>query len=136
LGWEGVAMMEYKWIEESNEFFFIEMNARYWGYLHLDLFTGVDYPAIQLDHFMGHQTTPPVQQQGVVCRHTVPGELGYVLSRIRDQSVSLSSKLWAAIEFVILFFNPFFRSDLLFPGDRKLYWLQWKQFLILLFHTK
>lgn len=136
LGWEGVAMMEYKWIEKTDDFYLIEMNARYWGFLHLDLFSGVDYPTIQVDRFLRHPTRLPVQRRGVVCRHTVPGEVGYVLSRIRDRDVSFVSKLWTVIEFVLLFFNPFIRSDLLFPGDRKLYWLQWKQFLISLFQTK
>jgi hypothetical protein len=130
LRWDGAVMMEYKWEAKADRFHLIEVNPRYWGFLHLDLYSGVDYPRIQIDRFlMGAEEPVPEQRLGVVCRHTVPGEVGYVLSKLKDHRVSRLAKIGAVVGFCARFFNPFQRCDLLFPGDRKLYWLQWWQYL-------
>ncbi len=131
LGWEGVAMMEYLWESETDDFHLIEVNARYWGYLHLDLYSGVDMPRLQIDRFLGApQEPPPKQVQGVVCRYTTPGETSHVLSKLRDNSVSRASKLISLMEFFLLFLHLGIRSDLFFPADRHLYWIEWKRFLV------
>src|SRR4029077_449257 len=41
MDWEGVAMMEYRWNPSTDDFWFLEMNGRFWGSLHLALFAGV-----------------------------------------------------------------------------------------------
>lgn len=130
LEWDGVAMVECKWEPASDHFWFIELNSRYWGYLHLDLFSGIDFPRIQIDNFLGEETGPPLKQRlGVRCRHTVPGDAGYLTSLLRDGKVSRSKKAWATSRFFLDFLDPFTHSDLLFPGDRKLYWWQSWRFL-------
>jgi hypothetical protein len=131
LQWEGVAMVECKWDPLSDRYWLIEFNTRYWGYLHLDLFSGVDMPKIQADAFFGAPVAdPPVQALGVVTRHTVPGDSGFLLSLLRDKDVVPRQKVSAILRFALDFLNPSIHSDLLFPGDRKLYWLQWHQFLM------
>lgn len=130
LEWEGVAMVECKWDIPSGRFWFIELNARYWGYLHLDLFFGVDMPRIQVDHFLGRNTgAPPSQRVGISTRHTVPGDFGSLLSFIRDRDVGVSRKLARTGRFLVDGVNPAIRSDLSFSADRKLYWIQWQRFL-------
>jgi hypothetical protein len=130
LEWDGVAMVEYKWNASARAFHFIEANTRYWAALHLDLFAGTDFPVIQVANFLGQKCGQAlVQPVGVTSRHTVPGEIGYLMSRLRDPKVQVASKLWAICEFFLLFLNPRIHSDLLFPGDRHLYWRQWMQFL-------
>jgi len=137
LGWNGVAMMEYRWDPAEQRFYFIEMNARFWAALHLALYAGVDFPKLLIESFLGREvharTGYPV---GMKCRWTVPGEVGYVASRLRDSDLSLWSRLWPLAEFFLLFFDPRTKSDLLFPGDRNLYWLQWKRFLADLFGVR
>ncbi|MFT4826088.1 MAG: hypothetical protein ACJAUG_003403 [Halioglobus sp.] len=44
LEWQGVAMMEYKRDPESDQFWLIEINARYWGYLDQDLYSRKNFP--------------------------------------------------------------------------------------------
>lgn len=130
LGWQGVAMMEYKWDPASDRFWFIEINARYWGYLHLDLYVGKDFPAMQLDGFFGRPRTDlGPARRAAACRHTVPGEVSYLLSRLRDPQVSPFAKLGSLIGFFLRFLHPTERSDLWFPGDRRLYCRAWRQFL-------
>lgn len=130
LGWTGVAMMEYKWDPATGDFWFIEINARYWGYLHLDLLAGKDFPRLQMDAFFGHverDLGPPKRR--LSCRNTVTGEMGYLVSLLKDRAVPLPTKLRECLVFVALFLHPTQRADLLFPGDRRLYWIAWRRFL-------
>ena len=130
IGWEGVAMMEYRWDRASDQFWFLEMNARFWGSLHLALYAGVDFPLLLLDAFHGHLPAPVREfPRGVRCRHTFPKEVEYVWSRLKDRSLPLSSQIWSGVEFFLLCLDPRVYSDLLFPGDRKLYWEAFKRFL-------
>jgi hypothetical protein len=130
LGWQGVAMMEYKWDPETDEFWFIEINARFWGYLHLDLFAGKDFPRLQLDgHFGRIQRDLGPPRREVTCRNAVTGEIGYLTSLLKDPAVPNARKALEIAKFLALFVNPRPCADLLFPGDRKLYWLAWGRFL-------
>lgn len=130
LGWQGAAMMEYKWDPVTDEFWFIEINARYWGYLHLDLFSGKDFPKLQTDAFFGNvkkDLDRPLEH--VVCRHTIPGEVGYVVSKLKSEDVKMSEKITTIIGFFIRFFDFRAKSDLWFSGDRYLYFRSWKNFI-------
>lgn len=130
LGWQGVAMMEYKWDPATDEFWFIEINARYWGYLHLDLFAGKDFPRLQLDAHFGKVASnmgPPRSE--LYCRDAVPGEVLYLVSVLKDAKVPWRIKAWRVLVFAALFFHPTMKADLLFPSDRSLYWRAWLRFL-------
>lgn len=129
LQWEGVAMLECKWDPATNRFWFIELNSRYWGYLHLDLYSGIDMPRIQVDAFFGvTDQLPPVQKVGVVMRHIVPGDVGFLRSLLKDKEVSTGRKLSALFEFIRDILDIRVKADLLFPGDRLLYIHQWRLF--------
>src|SRR6266550_545770 len=130
LGWDGVVMMEYRWEPESDRFHFIEMNGRFWGSLHLALFSGVDFPVLLLDSFFGRACYPaPGFRLGLRCRYTFPKEMQYVWSRVKDRNLSTVARVWSILEFFLLGANPAVKSDLLFPGDRGLYWERFKRFL-------
>lgn len=122
--WQGVAMMEYRWDPASDEFRLIEMNGRFWGSLHLALYADVDFPAMLLDAFHGELPQPVTGKTADVrCRNTVL-ELRYVWSKLRDSNESVGARLWVIAEFFLLMLNPKVKSDLLFPGDRQLFWWQ------------
>lgn len=125
LGWTGVAMIECKWDPETDQFWLIEVNARYWGYLHLDLFAGADVPLIQADDFFGITRMPKQSYRlGVRCRHTFSGDAGWLISLLKDADVSVFEKIKSCIQFITDFAKPHVHSDLLFPGDRRLYWVE------------
>jgi len=130
LRWHGVAMMEYRWDPTTDDFHFIEMNGRFWGSLHLALYAGVDFPRLLLDAFHGrrpaHVESFPL---GVRCRWTFPKEVQYVWSRLKDRDLGVRSRVWSALEFGLLSCDPRVNSDLLFPGDRRLYWHRLKRFV-------
>jgi predicted ATP-grasp superfamily ATP-dependent carboligase len=121
LEWQGVAMLEYRWNPESGEFRFLELNGRFWGSLHLALYAGVDFPALLLDAFFGHERHCDTYDLTARSRWTFPREVEYVWSRIKDRDVALASRTWSLLEFFMLGFDPRTHSDLNFPGDRMLY---------------
>ena len=130
LEWQGVAMMEYKWDPVSDQFWFIEINARYWGYLHLDLYSGKDFPSLQVDAFFGDVREDLEQpSEKYACRHTVPGEIGYLMSRVRSPELSFWQKAYSIGGFFLNFFDVRIKSDLWYPGDRNLYWRSWMDFI-------
>jgi predicted ATP-grasp superfamily ATP-dependent carboligase/protein-tyrosine-phosphatase len=49
LGWNGVAMVEFKLDPVSNEFYLMEINGRFWGSLPLAVAAGADFPSMLLD---------------------------------------------------------------------------------------
>lgn len=122
LCWQGVIMVEYRWDAQSGEFHFVEINARFWAALHLALYSGVDFPRILLDRAANVKSSdfPPAPKFNR-CRIAFPYEFGYVLSVIRDRNLRLLRRLWAPVEYLLLFVTPGVRDDLWYPGDRRLF---------------
>jgi biotin carboxylase len=129
LGLEGVAMMEYRRDLRTGRFYFIEINARYWLGLHVEIMSGIDIPLIQMDAFFDRCISAPDPcRKATLVRYTIPGDIGYVLSLLKDKTISLKRKTWAVIEFILLCLAPRIKSDFNFPGDRKLYYLAFFRF--------
>lgn len=53
LKWNGVCMVEYRWDEKTGEFWFMEINGRFWGSLPLAIAAGVDFPAALMSSELG-----------------------------------------------------------------------------------
>jgi predicted ATP-grasp superfamily ATP-dependent carboligase len=121
LDWDGVAMLEYRFDEQSGGFWLLEMNARFWGSLHLALYSGIDFPLILADAFHGRVARCTEFPTGIRCRITVPLEIQHVWSMLRDPGLGLAVKVGAIAGFVALGLSPTVKEDLLFPGDRWLY---------------
>jgi hypothetical protein len=131
LDWRGVAMVEYRWDDRRNEFYLMEMNLRLWGSLHLALFAGVDFPRLLADAFFGKLPDGVVEGRiGVVCRNTIPFEVGYLVSLWRDPSVSWLRKFYSIMEAVSLTLDPRVHNDLWYEGDRMLFFYQLYHFLV------
>lgn len=132
LGWNGPAMLEYKWDETNQTFNFIEINARYWAALNVDILAGLHFPAIQLEYFF-HKTKPDMPlrlNRFIKVRHALPADFGYLLSKVKDKEIGTLAKLKSMLGFFLYFFHPKIYSDLNYPGDRKLAWLNTKAFIM------
>ncbi len=130
IGWEGVAMVEYRWDPDTDSFYLMEMNLRFWGSIHLALLAGVDFPTLLADCFFGLPIEkPPLPKTGIKCRNMIPFEIGYLVSLWRDPQVSIWRKFYSLVEAAWLTLDPRVRNDLLFPGDRGLFW--WRLMLFL-----
>lgn len=130
INWQGVAMIEYRWDPGTDHFYLMEMNLRFWGSIHLGLYAGVDFPKLLADSFFNYPTpTMPVAKIGLKCRNTIPFELGYLVSLWRDKNVPIVRKLYSIWEALWLSLDLRVKNDLLFPGDRTLFWIRLGKFL-------
>jgi hypothetical protein len=129
LEWQGVAMLEYRWDEARDEFYFMEMNGRFWGSLHLALRAGVDFPLLLVDLFLGGEVARPQPRHNARCRYTFPSEVLFLRSRWKDPNLGWLAKFRSLLEFFYLGVNPRVGSDLCYPGDRRLYWRELFRFL-------
>lgn len=69
LNWHGVAMVEFKWDDDSRRFWLMEINGRLWGSLPLAVAAGADFPAMLYElHTSGKVTPRPEAKVGVLCR--------------------------------------------------------------------
>jgi peptidoglycan/xylan/chitin deacetylase (PgdA/CDA1 family) len=121
MGWNGVAMLEYRWQPRTGRFRLLEVNARFWGSLHLALAAGVDFPRLLLDAWLGAREPEPRWKSGIRCRDTVPGELQHVWSVLKDPELPLRRKARSVASFGLLSLDPRVHADLSFPGDRGVY---------------
>lgn len=126
LKWQGCAMGEYRYEPATGAFHLIEINFRYWQYLHLDIFAGVDFPRLQAEWFLeGKKDFSYERKLGVIARDTWPGEVAHLVSEWKRPDLSLLQKLGSTLRFIGRFFDPRIRQDMSFPGDR---WLLWHNF--------
>ena len=127
LNWDGCAMVEYRQ-EDDGTFNVIEINARYWQYLHLDIKSGVDFPRFQAEWFLdGKRDFDYTAKMGVVSRDTWPGEVAHLVNVLVAPDNSIGRKLKS----VGMFFGRFllYRDDMNFPGDKRLYLLNFGKYL-------
>ncbi|MCF8474136.1 MAG: hypothetical protein K9G26_05500 [Emcibacter sp.] len=127
LDWQGCAMVEYR-REENGNFTLIEINARYWQYLHLDIKSGVDFPKYQAEWFLEGKkefTYRPIL--GTKSRDTWPGEVAWATNELRDSSNAGLRKLRVIEKFIAGFI--LYDDDFNFTGDRKLYFYNFLKYI-------
>lgn len=130
LEWQGCAMGEYRYEPESGAFNLIEINFRYWQYLHLDLWAGMDFPKYQAEWFLeGKRNFDVAPRLGVKCRDTWPGEVAQLVNELRRPDLPASARLGAVVGFAARFFNPAIHQDFNFPGDRAMYFRVLSQYI-------
>lgn len=129
LGWQGVAMVEYKVNPLNGSFSCIEINARFWAALHLALYSGANFPLYLAALHFGNQADIPEKWKKISCCYDVPGEIAHVSSILKDPEVGVSKKVSSVATFFSHYFNPNVKFDLLYPGDRKLYFINLLRFL-------
>ena len=73
LGWEGMAMVEYRHDPATGESALMEINGRFWGSLPLAYHAGARFPLMCYTLFgLGRQLTPATYRSGVLCRYMIP----------------------------------------------------------------
>lgn len=90
LGFEGVAMVEYKLDGESGRPYLMEINGRFWGSLQLAIDSGVDFPRILADLALGGVVGPaPMYKVGVRSRWWW-GDVDQLIARLTRSSSELA----------------------------------------------
>jgi protein-tyrosine-phosphatase len=119
IGYQGVAMVEFRRDGEGGTPYFMEINGRFWGSLALALHAGVDFPAALVDCYLeGHPSakrTSTDYPDGIRCRNLFPGEFHHLLSIIKSSPVpghpQPPSKLKSLARYFLLTFDPRIRHD-------------------------
>jgi hypothetical protein len=94
------------------------------------MYAGVDFPTLLLDAFYGRPSPVTVTQTtDVAARLTFPSDAHHLLSLLGDAEVGRARKARAMLTFVGLALDPRIRSDLWFPGDRRLYLMSLHRFV-------
>ena len=90
LGFEGVAMVEYKLSRETGVPYLMEINGRFWGSLQLAIDAGVDFPQLLMSVAVDGIIPPkPTAVAGVRMRWWW-GEVDHLLARFRRSSAELN----------------------------------------------
>lgn len=123
IGYEGVAMVEFRRRASDDKPYFLEINGRFWGSLALALHAGIDFPKALIECYQnGEPSRARVNyRSGIRCRNIFPGELAYLVSVVRAKTVKGGnrppSKVWAIGEFFALSLNPMIRHDWFWWSD-------------------
>ena len=111
IGWEGVAMVEYRWDPTSNEAVLMEINGRYWGSYPLAVHCGGAFALISYFLTNGIALPPlPEVSSGIRCRmmSTELKRLYRILfdsQKIEDRSFKVEKRVEIS-RFVADFFRP------------------------------
>jgi predicted ATP-grasp superfamily ATP-dependent carboligase len=90
LGWNGVAMIEYKLDRSIGRAYLMEINGRFWGSLQLAIDAGVDFPNLLLAAATGSPPEPVRDYRvGVRCRWWW-GDVDHLLLRLRRSPTRLA----------------------------------------------
>jgi len=94
LGWEGVAMVEYRYDPATGDAALMEINGRFWGSLPLAYHAGAHFPYLYYRLFgLGLPVDGPAYRAGVRCRYMVPetkrlARVLFAAHKIPDRSLS------------------------------------------------
>ena len=124
VGWQGVAMVEFKRDNRDGQAKLMEINGRFWGTLQLAITCGVDFPGLYLDMLEGRVTEGVIRHFKI--GHRVKwflGTLDHLLIRLKSRDSELNlppgypSKWRAVVDFLHVWerntsFDVFDRNDL------------------------
>ena len=114
LGWEGVAMVEYKVDAATNVPYLMEVNCRFWGSLQLAVDAGVDFPRLLLAAAAGDRPRPVTDYRVGVRSRWWWGDVDHLLARLRRSAKELALPPGAPTRWrEVLDFLTLWR-----PGDR------------------
>lgn len=85
MGWDGVAMVEYRVDSKTGRYALMEVNGRFWGSLPTAIHAGADFPFwLYRTSFPGSPVPPQEYQPGVTAR-SLAGDTKWLLSVLRGR---------------------------------------------------
>ena len=88
VGWQGIAMLEFKTDRATGQSYLMEINGRLWGSLQLAIDAGVDFPALLVACALGDKVAAPAYRTGVRNRWWW-GDVDHLLARLRRSPAEL-----------------------------------------------
>jgi predicted ATP-grasp superfamily ATP-dependent carboligase len=139
IGWQGVAMVEFKVDQRDGRAKLMEINGRFWGSLQLAVDAGMDFPVMLYRLATGENVASQFSYRVGVKTRWLLGDLDQLLIRLRHRGNSLvadrSSRVRACLEFLKFYDKDMhyevFKLDDPYPG-----WVEAKHWVQALFGTK
>ena len=91
VGWQGVAMVEFKRDQRDGKAKLMEVNGRFWGSLQLSIACGVNFPALLLDYLQGKELAHHIGEYRI--GHKMKwffGTLDHLLIRLKNNDTALN----------------------------------------------
>lgn len=126
VGWQGVAMIEFKRDQRDGRAKLMEINGRFWGSLQLAIACGIDFPALYFDYLRGNSQTSLLPQVDYIIGHKLKwffGILDHLIIRLKSSNTSLhlcqnSPNIWHVAHLLLKFwagdntYDVFDRTDI------------------------
>lgn len=116
-GWQGVAMVEYKFDDASGTPYLMEINGRFWGSLQLAIDAGVDFPTLLLAAAAGTKPESVRKYRIGLRGRWWWGDVDHLLARLRlssDGSDPRSGQsMWRTVRDFLLLWRPGDRNEVL-----------------------
>jgi len=90
LGWQGMAMVEYKLEAATGKAFLMEVNGRFWGSLQLAIDAGVDFPVLLVSSALGRASPPVLSYHFGVRSRWWWGDVDHLIARLTRSPEDLS----------------------------------------------
>jgi predicted ATP-grasp superfamily ATP-dependent carboligase len=90
LGWQGVAMVEFKRDGRTGVPYLMEINGRFWGSLQLAIDAGVDFPVLLVEAALGRPAVAPPSYRAGVRTRWWWGDIDHLLIRLRRNGTALA----------------------------------------------
>jgi predicted ATP-grasp superfamily ATP-dependent carboligase len=106
IGWQGVAMLEYKMDRRDGEAKLMEVNGRFWGSLQLAIDAGMNFPLMLYRLATGEQVAPTCHYRVGVRSRWLLGDLDHLLIRLKHRfdpdgsECSTGFRLRACVDFL------------------------------------
>lgn len=91
LNWHGVAMVEFKYNEETGEVWLLEINPRFWGSLSLPVCSGVDFPYLTYRLAVEGEVSPCLDYRTGIKSRWIVGDMIALLERLKNGRDRLQS---------------------------------------------
>jgi predicted ATP-grasp superfamily ATP-dependent carboligase len=93
LGWQGVAMVEYKVDRRDGQPKLMEVNGRFWGSLQLAIDAGMNFPVLLYRLAMGEEVPPQFEYEVGIKNRWLLGDLDHLLMTWRPSHSTIGPQL-------------------------------------------
>jgi predicted ATP-grasp superfamily ATP-dependent carboligase len=135
IGWQGVAMVEFKMDRRDGHAKLMEINGRFWGSLQLAVDAGVNFPLMLYRLAIGEKVEPAFAYRTGIKTRWLLGDLDNLLIRLKRENGSApepSSRLRACLDF-LKFYEKDMHYEVLKLHDPLPGWLEAKHYVQSLF---
>jgi predicted ATP-grasp superfamily ATP-dependent carboligase len=135
IGWQGVAMVEYKVDPRDGQAKLMEVNGRFWGSLQLAIDAGIDFPLMLYRLALGDEVAPKFDYRAGVKSRWLLGDLDHLFIRLFRHGppgvrpANEKSKLRSMLNFM-KFYEPNLQYEVQRMDDFSPAWFEFRKYVL------